>query len=160
MDPYTWTCQCWPTKKLNQLCADTRSSLKDLPGEMDDRKGWRDRERDKQTDRFREICVVSAIWWWWLWWWLYTHTYTHIYIYIHLTYAHSQRQSPPPYIYIYIYTTLILIRTHTDIVQSAGAVEYTDCISAGGTPTPNECPAFDTKQSDGKVSVRLDLWWI
>ena len=36
------------------------------------------------------------------------------------------------------------------VAQSAGAVEYTDCTSAevGKTP-PNECPGYDTKQSDG-----------
>ena len=31
----------------------------------------------------------------------------------------------------------------------AGAVEYTDCI--------NECPVYDTKQSDGEVPVMLEL---
>ena len=36
------------------------------------------------------------------------------------------------------------------IAQSAGAKEYT-------TP-PNECPAYDTKQSDGEVPVMLELW--
>ena len=37
------------------------------------------------------------------------------------------------------------------IAQSAGAVEYTD-------PPPNECPASDTKQSDGEVPAVLELW--
>ena len=40
---------------------------------------------------------------------------------------------------------------------SAGAVEYTNCISAvvaGETP-PNEFPGYDTKQSDGEVPVML-----
>ena len=32
------------------------------------------------------------------------------------------------------------------IAQSAGAVEY------------NECPIYDTKQSDGGVPVMLELW--
>ena len=36
------------------------------------------------------------------------------------------------------------------VAQSAGAVEYTDCFSAGvGLISPfNECPRYDTKQSD------------
>ena len=38
-----------------------------------------------------------------------------------------------------------------------GAVEHTDCISAGGV-RPNECPGYDTKQSDGEVPVMLELW--
>ena len=41
--------------------------------------------------------------------------------------------------------------------QSAGAVEYTDCFSAEGNPH-NECPGFDTKQSDGEVQIILELW--
>ena len=43
------------------------------------------------------------------------------------------------------------------LAQSAGAVEYTDCTSAEGTPL-NECPAYDIKQSDGEVPVMLELW--
>ena len=35
---------------------------------------------------------------------------------------------------------------------SAGAVEYTDCTSA------NECPRYDTKQSDGEV-LDMTIWW-
>ena len=42
--------------------------------------------------------------------------------------------------------------------QSAGAVEYTDCISAEEYDSPNENPAYDTKQSDGEVLVILQLW--
>ena len=33
-----------------------------------------------------------------------------------------------------------------------------DCNSAEGYPPPNECPGYDTKQSDGEVSVMLELW--
>ena len=45
---------------------------------------------------------------------------------------------------------------------SAGTVEYTDCFSAEELDSPNECPTYDTKQSDGEVSVKLELWgmWI
>ena len=49
------------------------------------------------------------------------------------------------------------------IAQSAGAVEYTDCTSAEGQDPPhNECPGYDTKQSDGEVPSVLELWeiWI
>ena len=44
------------------------------------------------------------------------------------------------------------------IAQSAGAVEYTDCFSAEGWDPPNECPGYDTKQSDGEVPAVLELW--
>ena len=45
------------------------------------------------------------------------------------------------------------------LAQSSGAVEYTDCISAEGKDPlpPNECPVYDTKQSDGEVPVMLGL---
>ena len=45
------------------------------------------------------------------------------------------------------------------IAQSTGAVEYTDCTFAEGEdPPPNECPRYDTKQSDGEAPVMLELW--
>ena len=39
-----------------------------------------------------------------------------------------------------------------------GAVEYTDCISAERQDPLNECPGYDTKQSDGEAPVMLELW--
>ena len=42
------------------------------------------------------------------------------------------------------------------MAQSAEAAEYTDSISSKrGKPLPNECPGYDTKQSDGKVPIIL-----
>ena len=43
------------------------------------------------------------------------------------------------------------------MAQSAGAVEYTDCFSAEGKHSPNECPGYDTKQSDGATTVMLEI---
>ena len=40
------------------------------------------------------------------------------------------------------------------LAQSAGTVEYIYCTNC----TPNECPVYDTKQSDGEVPVVLELW--
>ena len=37
-------------------------------------------------------------------------------------------------------------------------MEYTDSISAEGQDSFNECPGFDTKQSDAETSVILELW--
>ena len=34
------------------------------------------------------------------------------------------------------------------------AVEYTNCTS------PNECPGYDTNQSDGEAPLMLELWGI
>ena len=44
------------------------------------------------------------------------------------------------------------------MAQSTGAVEYTDCISTEGEDSPNECPRYYTKQSDGEAPVMLELW--
>ena len=44
------------------------------------------------------------------------------------------------------------------LAQLAGAAEYTDCISAGEKESPNECPGYDTKQSDGEALVMLEFW--
>ena len=44
------------------------------------------------------------------------------------------------------------------MTQLARAVEYTDCISAAGWDYPNECPDYDTKQSDGEALVILKIW--
>ena len=42
--------------------------------------------------------------------------------------------------------------------QSAGTAEYTDCIFAEEKDSLNECPGFDTKQSDVEVPVKLEIW--
>ena len=49
---------------------------------------------------------------------------------------------------------------NNNIVQLAGAVQYTDYFSTQGKDPPhrNECSGYDTKQSDGEVSVMLELW--
>ena len=45
------------------------------------------------------------------------------------------------------------------LAQLAGAVEYTDCFSAKKQdPSFNEYPVYDIKQSDGEVTVMLELW--
>ena len=45
----------------------------------------------------------------------------------------------------------------SNFAQLARAVGYTDCTSADGV-RQNECPGYDTKQSDGEVPVMLELW--
>ena len=40
--------------------------------------------------------------------------------------------------------------------QLSRVVEYTDCFSAEGYDSPNECPDYDTK-SDGEVPVMREL---
>ena len=42
--------------------------------------------------------------------------------------------------------------------QSTGAVEYTDCYSIEELDSPNECPRYDPKQSNGEAPVMLELW--
>ena len=52
-----------PRTYIQQLCAYTECSPKDLPGTMDDRDGW--------WKRASEIFACSVTWWWWWWWWWY-----------------------------------------------------------------------------------------
>ena len=44
------------------------------------------------------------------------------------------------------------------LAQLAGAAEYTNCSSAEENNSPNECPGYDTKQSDDEAPVMLTLW--
>ena len=51
--------------------------------------------------------------------------------------------------------------TQLQLTQSAGAIEYTECISAEKlVPALNECHGYDTKQSDVEARVMLELWEI
>ena len=55
----------WPARTyLQQLCMDTRYSVKDLPGTMDDRERERERERKRERERERErecVCVCVCV---------------------------------------------------------------------------------------------------
>ena len=43
--------------------------------------------------------------------------------------------------------------------KALSAWTLTATLQRGKThPTPNDCPRYDTKQSDGEVPVRLELW--
>ena len=53
---------------------------------------------------------------------------------------------------------IISIIIYSIITQLAGAVEYTNCTSVERQDPLNVCPGYDTKKSDGKVPVMLDLW--
>ena len=45
------------------------------------------------------------------------------------------------------------------MAQSAVTVEYTDCVTAEGqdSPTTDDCPRYDFKQSDCETFVMLEL---
>ena len=45
-----------------------------------------------------------------------------------------------------------------NMAQLAEAVEYTDCISAEGKDSTNECPVYDAKKSDGEAPLTLESW--
>ena len=42
--------------------------------------------------------------------------------------------------------------------QVAEDAEYTDCFSAKGLDSSNECSGYSTKQSDGKALLMLEPW--
>ena len=58
------------------------------------------------------------------------------------------------FFYMYFFHNIIFF------AKSAGAVEYTDCISAERyeLSPPNESTGYDTKQFDGEAPVLLELW--
>ena len=47
---------------------------------------------------------------------------------------------------------------NSTLAHLAGAAEYTDCISAEGQDSSNECSGYDAKQSDSEALVILELW--
>ena len=52
-----------------------------------------------------------------------------------------------------------MLGTDGAIAQSDGTVDYPNWFFAEGEdPPPNECPGYDTKQSDGEIPVMLELW--
>ena len=57
--------------------------------------------------------------------------------------------------------SITLCRKHLNSysAQLAGTVEYTDCVSCREVrPLPNKYSGYDTKQSDNKATVMLELW--
>ena len=48
--------------------------------------------------------------------------------------------------------------TQSELGQSPGVVEYTDCFSPEENIPRNKCPGYDTKQSDADVLIMLVLW--
>ena len=51
----------------------------------------------------------------------------------------------------------MVLSTANSLSQSAGSIEYNDCISVEGSVSHNECPGYNTK-SDGEAPVMLELW--
>ena len=56
-------------------------------------------------------------------------------------------------------STILDLPDLVQFAQSAGAVEYTASLQRGKTPS-NECPEYNTKQSDSEFPVMLELWGI
>ena len=50
------------------------------------------------------------------------------------------------------------MKPNSSLAKSAGAVKYSDCTFEEELDLPNECPGYDTKQSDGEVPMMLGLW--
>ena len=111
---------------IQQLCEDTGCCPEDLPRAMNDREEWRERVRD--------IRAASTIWWWW---WNYIlgkcidgYKFTKTSEKIH----HGRHQA---------------LCKKCKRVHPAGAVEYTNCISAEGVIPHNGRPGYDTNGRPG-----------
>ena len=59
------------------------------------------------------------------------------------------------HVYVYISIFIMWVYNTYSLAQSAGIVEYSDCISAEGYNFPNKSPEYDSKQSDGEVPISL-----
>ena len=82
---------------------------------------------------------------------MYVCIYLSIYLYIYLSI----------YLCLFMYVCMYLcISLSINLsAQSIAAVECTDCISASGLKLPPQRVSwYDTKQSDGVVSVMLEFW--
>ena len=78
--------------------------------------------------------------------------------------AHNRVPVVPPYLEYHGYIPLILVFMTVSCFQKskfrtllAGAVKYTDCISAKVMPS-NKHLGYDTKQYDDEAPVMLELW--
>ena len=49
-------------------------------------------------------------------------------------------------------------QTKLNLAQLAGAVEYTASHQRDKNLSFDECPVYDTEQSDGEVPVMLEVW--
>ena len=85
-----------------------------------------------------------------------------LFLSLSLSHTHIHKLSPS----LSLSLSLSLSHTHTRLThfltlslwaQSAGAREYTDCTSAERYDSPNECPGYNTKQSDGQALVMLEF---
>ena len=56
------------------------------------------------------------------------------------------------------YTFTSILHLYILLSSLAGAVKYTNCISEEGQDSLNECPAYDSKQSDSEAPVILELY--
>ena len=62
-------------------------------------------------------------------------------------------------IYIYIYSVKMCKRLNETLIGWGGGCKiHWLHLSRGVRPPPNECPGYDTKQSDGEIPAVLELW--
>ena len=54
----------------------------------------------------------------------------------------------------------LLMDSLPGLAQSVGAVNTTTVPLKSGKILPNECPRYDTKQSDGDAPVMLEIWGV
>ena len=72
-----------------------------------------------------------------------------------------------PKYWILVYTMLLVLTppllsfqslSYTDFAKFVGCCRIHQLILCRGVRFPNEGPGYDTKKSDGEVSVMLELW--
>ena len=122
---------------IQQLCEDTGCCPEDLPRAMNDREEWRERVRD--------IRAASTIWWWW--WSNAWRDY-----YKKRVFCKTLCGGRPQFWSFRaseVGPSLPLLRLPSRQGLS---------LQTGKTLPHNECPRYDTKQSDSDVPLMLELW--
>ena len=61
-------------------------------------------------------------------------------------------------VFTYSYLGPILNMLHANFPVGWGCRIHRLLLCRGVRPPPNECPRYDTKQSDGEVPAMLELW--
>ena len=79
----------------------------------------------------------------------------------HLRYISiSSSHSIDLFVLLYIYIYICKFYPEYVFMYASQCVKFclVNCFFAKRYPPPNECPAYDTKQSDGELWVMLELW--
>ena len=107
-------------------------------------------KREKGRD-----CDCIRNWWWWPSRLLSSIQISYLYTHTRKTHADTHTLT---HTYIHAFTSIPAATQTLTCPVSWGCIIYQLLLCRGVRPPPNECPSYDTKQSDGEVQAVLELW--